>query len=71
MQYLVDKYDTERRFSYAPEDPEYYEQLSWLMWQMGGLGPMQGTSPHYVALDSSTTLIGFQIQEDGSDKRTD
>lgn len=43
MLYLVEKYDTERKISYAPEDtPGYSEQLSWLMWQMAGLGPMQG-----------------------------
>lgn len=45
MLYLVEKYDTERKISYAPGDtPGYTEQLSWLMWQMGGLGPMQGMS---------------------------
>lgn len=40
--YLADKYDTERKISYAHGTPEYVEQLSWLMFQMGGLGPMQG-----------------------------
>ncbi|KAI9045301.1 glutathione S-transferase family protein [Aspergillus affinis] len=45
--YLADKYDTERKFSYAPGTPEYAEQLSWLMWQMGGLGPMQGQANHF------------------------
>lgn len=43
MTYLVDKYDTDRRISYAPGTPEHVEQTSWLMFQMGGLGPMQGT----------------------------
>lgn len=42
MQYLVDKYDTDRKISYAPGTPEHIEQTSWLMFQMGGLGPMQG-----------------------------
>lgn len=41
--YLVDKYDTNRQFSYAPGTPEYYEQLSWISWQLGGLGPKSGT----------------------------
>ncbi|KAJ6167081.1 hypothetical protein N7470_002528 [Penicillium chermesinum] len=41
MLYLVDKYDTERKISYAPGTPEHTEQISWLMFQMGGLGPMQ------------------------------
>lgn len=42
MMYLCDKYDHNRMISYSPDSPEYYEQLSWLMFQMGGLGPMQG-----------------------------
>lgn len=45
MLYLADKYDTDRKISYAPGTPEHIEQLSWLMFQMGGVGPMQGTSP--------------------------
>lgn len=42
LQFLVDKYDNNRDISYEPGSPEYYEQQSWLMFQMGGLGPMQG-----------------------------
>lgn len=45
MLYLAEKYDQDRKISYAPGTPEYIEQLSWLMFQMGGLGPMQGMSP--------------------------
>lgn len=45
MQYLVDKYDTDRKISYAPGTPEHVEQTCWLMFQMGGLGPMQGAFP--------------------------
>ncbi|EAU36633.1 hypothetical protein ATEG_03359 [Aspergillus terreus NIH2624] len=48
MQYLVDKYDTERKISYAPGTPEYYTQLAWVMWQVGGLGPMQGQAHFFV-----------------------
>lgn len=44
MLYLAEKYDLDRKISYVPGTPEYIEQLSWLMFQMGGLGPMQGTS---------------------------
>jgi len=42
MLYLADKYDTDRKISYAPGTPEYFEQVSWLMFQIGGIGPMQG-----------------------------
>ena len=43
MLYLTQKYDAEGKISYAPGTPEYTEQLSWLMLQVGGLGPMQST----------------------------
>jgi glutathione S-transferase len=42
MLYLTDHYDPENKISYPNGTAEYYEMLSWLMWQMGGLGPMQG-----------------------------
>ncbi|KAJ5208889.1 hypothetical protein N7449_003268 [Penicillium cf. viridicatum] len=47
MTYLVDKYDTDRKISYAPGTPEHVEQISWLMFQMAGLGPMQGQANHF------------------------
>jgi glutathione S-transferase len=40
--YLTDKYDTDHKISYANGTNDYYEMLSWLMFQMGGIGPMQG-----------------------------
>lgn len=40
--YLTDKYDSEGKISYRFGTPEYYEQLSWIMFQIGGVGPMQG-----------------------------
>ncbi|GAD95566.1 hypothetical protein PVAR5_4212 [Paecilomyces variotii No. 5] len=47
MLYLVDKYDKEKKISYAPGTPEYIEMLGWLMFQMGGVGPMQGQANHF------------------------
>jgi len=47
MLYLAEKYDAERKISYAPGTPEYTEQLSWFMLQVGGLGPMQGQAHHF------------------------
>ncbi|KAL4745149.1 hypothetical protein BDW72DRAFT_198911 [Aspergillus terricola var. indicus] len=42
--YLADKYDAEGKVSYRPGTPEYYEQLSWIFWQIGGLGPQGGAA---------------------------
>ncbi|GAW18928.1 hypothetical protein ANO14919_084110 [Xylariales sp. No.14919] len=47
LQYLVDRYDKDHKVSYPFGTPEYYETNSWLMWQMGGLGPMQGQLNHF------------------------
>ena len=43
MLYLTDYYDKDHKISYVQGSSDYYEMVSWLMWQMGGLGPMQGT----------------------------
>ncbi|KAK3359894.1 glutathione S-transferase [Lasiosphaeria hispida] len=47
LQYLVDRYDPEHKLSYPHGTREYYEVNSWLFWQMGGLGPMQGQANHF------------------------
>ncbi|KAI1821972.1 glutathione S-transferase [Xylaria intraflava] len=47
LQYIVDQYDKDHKVSYPFGTPEYYEVNSWLMWQMGGLGPMQGQLNHF------------------------
>ncbi|KAH8901143.1 glutathione S-transferase [Thozetella sp. PMI_491] len=48
LQYLVDKYDPQHKVSYPSGSREYYETNSWLFWQVGGLGPMQGQANHFV-----------------------
>ncbi|KAJ5609694.1 hypothetical protein N7528_010261 [Penicillium herquei] len=60
MLYLADKYDTDRKISYAPGTPEYIEQLSWLMFQMGGLGPMQGQANHFRVYASVRSDYGIK-----------
>ncbi|KAK7753155.1 Glutathione S-transferase 2 [Diatrype stigma] len=47
LQYLVDRYDKDHKISYPRGTKEYYETNSWLHWQMGGLGPMQGQLNHF------------------------
>jgi glutathione S-transferase len=40
--YLADHYDMEGKVSYKSDIAEYYEMLSWVMFQIAGIGPMQG-----------------------------
>lgn len=43
MLYLADKHD-----KFQIKGPEYWHMVEWLMWQMGGLGPMLGQVHHFV-----------------------
>ena len=43
MMYLADKYG-----QFQCEGDEYWRMVEWLMWQMGGLGPMLGQTHHFV-----------------------
>ncbi len=43
MLYLAQKHG-----KFLPESPEYWRAVEWLMWQMGGLGPMLGQVHHFV-----------------------
>jgi glutathione S-transferase len=59
MLYLTEKYDAERKISYTPGSAEYVEELCWLMFQMGGLGPMMGKfiiKPYCSGQSGLTTL---------------
>ncbi|KAK4940672.1 hypothetical protein LTR10_019302 [Elasticomyces elasticus] len=47
MLYVADLYDKEKKFTYEHGSELYYEMISWLMFQMGGLGPMQGQANHF------------------------
>ncbi|ODV86391.1 hypothetical protein CANARDRAFT_27614 [[Candida] arabinofermentans NRRL YB-2248] len=48
MIYLADKYDKDRKYSYAPGTDLYYEELEWTFFQMAGLGPMGGQYNHFA-----------------------
>jgi GST-like protein len=43
MLYLADKYG-----KFMPSGQEHWRAVEWLMWQMGGLGPMLGQVHHFV-----------------------
>ena len=42
MEYLIDKYDVERQFSFAPQTNESYLAKQWLYYQTTGQGPYYG-----------------------------
>lgn len=43
--YLAEK---NGQFSPGRLDPDYWEMMRWLMWQMGGQGPMLGQAHHFL-----------------------
>ncbi|KAL3429091.1 glutathione S-transferase [Aspergillus tetrazonus] len=60
MLYLTDNYDQGRKISYAPGCREYVEQLAWLMFQVGGVGPMMGQTEHFRIFASSRSDYGIK-----------
>ncbi|CCO32819.1 hypothetical protein BN14_06882 [Rhizoctonia solani AG-1 IB] len=48
--YVAQRYDVARKFSYDPAiDIELYsEQLQWMFFAHGGVGPMQGQAAHFA-----------------------
>ena len=54
MLYLADKYGR-----FLPEDTkERWAAIEWLMWQMGGLGPMLGQVHHFVKYNKGKSEYG-------------
>ena len=50
MLYLADKYQ-----SFRCDGAQYWKMVEWLMWQMGGLGPMLGQVHHFVKYNAGTS----------------
>ena len=53
MLYLANKY---KRFQC--EGAEYWRMVEWLMWQMGGFGPMLGQVHHFVKYNKGKSEYG-------------
>lgn len=45
--YLAEKYDKENKISFARGTPEHLESVEWLIFQVAGVGPMQGQAHHF------------------------
>ncbi|TKA80971.1 hypothetical protein B0A55_02379 [Friedmanniomyces simplex] len=48
MQYLVDRYDSENKISFAKGTREHVEMTNWLFYMNAGVGPMQGQANHFT-----------------------
>lgn len=55
MLYLADKYK-----KFRCEGDQYWKMVEWLMWQMGGLGPMLGQVHHFVKYNKGKSEYGEQ-----------
>lgn len=55
MLYLADKY---KKFQCG--GGEYWRMVEWLMWQMGGLGPMLGQLHHFIKYNKGKSEYGEQ-----------
>ncbi|MEZ7812248.1 MAG: glutathione S-transferase N-terminal domain-containing protein [Paracoccaceae bacterium] len=53
MMYLANKYK-----KFQCEGAEYWRMVEWLMWQMGGLGPMLGQVHHFVKYNKGKSCYG-------------
>jgi len=55
MLYLADKHK-----EFTTEGAEFWRMVEWLMWQMGGLGPMLGQTHHFVKFNKGTSEYAEQ-----------
>ena len=63
--YLSEKVDS----PLWPSDPRRrYEVLQWLMWQMGGVGPMQGQAHHFRRAAKEQVPYGIKRYTDESNR---
>ncbi|KAI0407219.1 glutathione S-transferase II [Xylaria palmicola] len=58
--YLTRRYDPEHKFSFPVDSNEYDEAETWMAWQHGGLGPMQGQANHFLRFAKEKIPYGIQ-----------
>lgn len=64
LQYLADKYDSKRQYSYDHTDPLWWEQLQWLVFQVASHSPMQGQAHHFVTFAKERNEYGIKRYTD-------
>lgn len=60
MLYVTEKYDKDHKISFPYGSDDYWEMMSWLMFQMGGVGPMQGQANHFRAMAKVKSEYGIE-----------
>ncbi|KAI0183797.1 glutathione S-transferase II [Xylaria flabelliformis] len=58
--YLTRRYDPENKFSFPVDSNEYDEAETWMAWQHGGLGPMQGQANVFLRFAKDKIPYGIQ-----------
>lgn len=58
--YLARRYDTKHLFSFAVDSDDYTRAESWIGWQHGGVGPMQGQANHFLFAAKEDVPWGIQ-----------
>ncbi|CEP23373.1 unnamed protein product [Cyberlindnera jadinii] len=48
LQYLGEKYDKERKYYYDLSSPYYWDQVTWLTFQVASHAPYQGQASHFL-----------------------
>ena len=48
-------YLAQKHARFLPEGPAYWEAMEWLMWQMGGFGPMLGQAHHFLRFNKGVS----------------
>ncbi|GJJ08754.1 hypothetical protein Clacol_002973 [Clathrus columnatus] len=64
--YLAQHYDPEHKISYDPitEPNLYNEEIQWLFFAHGGVGPMQGQTHHFLRYAPETIPYGVKRYQD-------
>ncbi|KAK5987763.1 Glutathione S-transferase 1 [Cladobotryum mycophilum] len=58
--YLSRRYDKEYKFSFPVDSDDYTRAESWIGWQHGGVGPMQGQAGYFLRFSKEVVPIGIQ-----------